>query len=303
MARIGRRQGRAVGLAQLRAIGLSRHEIARAKARGHIHAYHRGVYVLGTADLSLPGRLWAAHLAVGMDTRITSHSAGQLWALRPYRGDVHVIAPNHRRNRNGVVVHEGVVPPAEQRHIRGLPVTSPARALLEMAVDLAQDPLQIAVNQGLAQNVLRLRDVDATLNANPGHHGLGALAAAAHAQRDDPGQGRTRSEMEALFLTLLRKLPNLPPYRRNVTLRLADDFIVSADVYFPAERVWVELDSRTWHAQQLTFNEDKRKDQRALALGFAPFRMTWRHLTVEWPEVSADLLETLAGRGPSRFAA
>jgi hypothetical protein len=303
VAKTAARQGRAVGLAQLRAAGLTRHEISRAALAGHIHGYHRSVYAVGTPELSAYGRLWAGHLAVGEDSRITSHSAGQLWAMRPWQGDVHVIAPKDRRHHRGVVVHRGILTPDQMRRRRGLPLVSPARALLDMAVDLRPDALQIAINQGLSNSVLRLRDIDAVLLANPGHHGLGALGEALQAQRDDPGTGRTRSEMEALFLTLLRKLPNLPPHKRNATLHLADDVIVSPDVLFTAERVWIELDSRRWHEQKLTMDADRRKDQRALAFGYAPFRFTWRHLTREWAEVSCDLLETLARRGGRRTAA
>ncbi len=92
--------------------------------------------------------------------------------------------------------------------------------------------------------------------------------------------------------------PDLPPDRRNATLKLAEDFVVSPDVLFIAERVWTELDSRTWHEQRAAMDADRRKDQRALANDYAPFRFTWRHLTREWAENSADLLATLAARRP-----
>lgn len=295
VARAAKRQGRAVSLDQLRDAGLSRNQVSWAARAGHIHRYHRGVYALGTPDLDPYGRLWAAHLAVGEDSLIASHSAGQLWAVRPYSGDVHVLAPKHRRHHRGVIVHRGT---AERRQRRGLPVTTAAQALLDMSTELQPNALQIALNQGLANNAFRLRDLDAILVANPGHHGTRALSEALHAQRDDPGIGRTRSEMEDLFFTLLRKLPNLPPYRRNATLRLAPDLVVSPDALFPEQRVWIELDSRTWHEQRLTMDEDRRKDQRGVAAGFVPFRLTWRHLTREWRPVSADLLATIAARSP-----
>jgi hypothetical protein len=48
---------------------------------------------------------------------------------------------------------------------------------------------------------------------------------------------------------------------------------------------------------------DRRKDQRAVSLGYVPFRITWRHLVREWPAVSRDLLATLVERGSSQTAA
>jgi hypothetical protein len=296
VAQTARRQGRVVSLAQLRKAGLSTDQVKRARRAGHIHRVHRRVYAVGTRDLDLHGRLWAAHLAVGEDSVIGFASAGQKWAIRPWTGDVHVITPKQRRGHKGVVVHQATVPPGQIRRRNGLPFTNAARTLLDLATILEPEALALALNQALAVNATSLRQLDAILIANPGHHGSGALAQAVQAHKDDPGAGRTRGEMEALFFTLLRDLPSLPPYVRNATLRLAPDYVVSPDALFPEARVWVELDSRRWHEQRLTMDEDRRKDQRGAAFGFLPFRITWRHLVREWEAVSADLLGAVTPR-------
>jgi hypothetical protein len=299
VARRGGRQGRAVATAQLKAAGLSRDDILGARRKGHVQRVYRGVYALGTGPLDVRGRLWAAHLAVGEDSVIGYVSAGQQWAIRAWTGAVHVIAPKQRRSHPDVIVHAGRVPPTQIRRRAGLPFTSPARTYLDMATMLDSDDLELAVSNGVAKNIVGLSELDAIARSCNGHHGVKPLAAAVVAERRDSGSGGTHGEMEALFFKRLRALRPLPPYIRNAVLDLGDGFVVSPDVLFAGERVWIELDSRSWHEQRKTMERDRRKDQRGHARGFAPFRITWRHLGTEWPEVAADLLRTLAQRGAS----
>lgn len=113
------------------------------------------------------------------------------------------------------------------------------------------------------------------------------------AVRDDPGKGRTRSELEELVLLKLRDIPGLPPYERNAPVELGGDRRANADLYFSDRRVMVELDSRTWHEQRLAMDSDSRRDQQAAAVGVLTFRITWRHVTSEWDDVVADLVATL----------
>ena len=178
----------------------------------------------------------------------------------------------------------------------GLPATAPARSLLDSATILGLEPLEVAVADALADHKVSLAKLDEILAASIGHHGRPVLAAALASIRDDPGRGRTHGDMEKLFRPMLAALPDLPPYVRNAHLELSPGEIVKPDVWFPTVRVWLELDSRRWHEQRRTMDADRRKDQRAVALGIAPFRLMWRHLVHEWPAVSRDLLATLAVR-------
>lgn len=76
----------------------------------------------------------------------------------------------------------------------------------------------------------------------------------------DPGAGRSHSEMERLFARLAAQLRGLPPYLRNHRLTLPDGRTVVPDAYFPDERAWIELDSRSWHQQRRAMGDDRRRD-------------------------------------------
>lgn len=129
--------------------------------------------------------------------------------------------------------------------------------------------------------------------------GAGRLRRALRHAVDDPGQGRTHQELEALVMTRMRRLPGLPPYGRNALVQLSGGRVAKADVLFTGLGVMLELDSRTWHEQRLAMDSDRRRDQQALAAGIVTFRITWRHATTEWDAVAADLMATLTTSRPS----
>jgi hypothetical protein len=166
--------------------------------------------------------------------------------------------------------------------------------MLDLAARLPTDALAIALNEALSKRLLRLQELEAVLVERFGHHGLAALADAIAVIADEPGQGRTHGEFEELVMLLLRDLPGLPPYVRSDLVELGGGRLAKADVHFRGLGVMVELDSRTWHEQRLAMDSDRRRDQQALAAGTITFRITWRHAVREWPEVSADLLATVA---------
>lgn len=298
LAAVAGRQGRSVSLAQIRAHGITDRQVEYACATGRMVRRHRGVYSFPPVDGTPRARVWAAHLCLGPSSFASHLAALAQHGIRAWAEDcIHLGCRTQRRAPAGVVVHRlPSLPPRQVWKVGGLPTAAPARALLDSATILDADPLELAVADALADRKVSLSKLDDIIAASAGHHGRAALAAALSAIRDDPGQGRTHGEMEKHFRPLLKALPGLPRHVRNAHLDLGGGTIVKPDVWFPSVRVWIELDSRRWHEQRRTMDADRRKDQRAVALGIAPFRITWRHLVAEWAEVSADLLATIVVR-------
>lgn len=296
IARLATKQDGAVGLQQLRDAGLSYEQIRTACRVGQLYRRHRGSFVVGSEIPTRHGRIWAAYLSVGGDVFVDGLTALELLALRDRTGDlIHLAATTRRRARGLVRVHQA--PRVEQRHLwhrRGMRVAAPALALLSAGPLLDHDDLQVLVANVVAKRKTSLPRLDQILADFPRHPGGPRLAAVVAAERGDPGEGRTQGEMEAMTLPLIRGLPNLPAYVRNERFELPGGQVVVPDLWFPGPRVWVELDSRTWHERRTTMDADRRKDQRAAALGIVVFRITWQQLLHEWPAVSADLRTVLA---------
>ena len=98
----------------------------------------------------------AAVLACGDSALLSHHSAAATWGFRPsFNGDVHVTVDRQRRRprtRHGIRVHRvSELDPRDVRRFQGIPITSPARALLEIAPDLSDRQLERGARRGADQ--------------------------------------------------------------------------------------------------------------------------------------------------------
>jgi very-short-patch-repair endonuclease len=66
------------------------------------------------------------------------------------------------------------------------------------------------------------------------------------------------------------------------------------DIFWPDQRLIVELDGREYHDDEDAFEDDRDKDADLVAAGFRVVRVTWNRLTQE-PEREAARLRRLTG--------
>jgi predicted transcriptional regulator of viral defense system len=171
--------------------------------RGLLHRVHRGVYAAGHRALRPEGRMLAAVLACGSGAALSHRSAAALWGLRPTdqrRIDV-TAATRCGRGDPGITLHRTRALDAHDLTThRGVPVTSVARTL----VDLASVVSAVAVERAVAQaEIVALYDHVAVCDAlerSNGRRGTGALRAAVAAPI-----AFTRSELENRMLALCRR--------------------------------------------------------------------------------------------------
>ena len=133
---------------ELRACGLSGDAVTHRVRKGLLHRMHRGVYAVGHANPPLEGYFLAAVKACGPGTRL-SHYAGAAhweflgWDDRP--PEVTVVGAATRLHR-GIRVHRTIaLDPVDCVRHRGIPITSPARTLVDLASVLGYRPLRRAV--------------------------------------------------------------------------------------------------------------------------------------------------------------
>jgi predicted transcriptional regulator of viral defense system len=191
------RQHGVVGREQLRAMGLGRRAIAYRLRTGRLHAVHARVYTVGAAPLTREGRFMAAGLACGARAVLSHRSAADLWGMRPQGGgpmDV-TVRSDRGRNLKGIRVHRSAVAASEVTTLDGIPVTKPARTLVDLADLLPRRALERAIDEA---EYLRLDY--AGLAPRPGRRGSGKLIAVLAEHR--AGGTRTRSELEERFLDL-----------------------------------------------------------------------------------------------------
>jgi hypothetical protein len=167
---------------------------------------NRGVYAVGHTDLSLHGECLAAVLAVGPGALLSYHSAGWLWGIWPGSPKpIHVTAlvPRHHVAPKGITRHRARnLVEADRALVVGIPVTSVARTILDLAWKLRGDQVARLLAQAEDLGLLDIDELNAVIERNRGHHGAKRLRHAL-ATYERPIYGR--SEFERAFVE------NIPP--------------------------------------------------------------------------------------------
>jgi very-short-patch-repair endonuclease len=289
LAGIAERQHGVVERAQLLALGLGPRTIERRLAAGRLHRLHRGVYAVGHRSLTVQGRWLAAVLALGPDAVLSHRSAAALWELRPAGGRrIDVTVPGHgRHSRPRIAVHVARELPDRDRAMRaGIPVTSVARTLLDLAGVVPETQLARVFEEAERLELVDLRAVEDVCLRGRGRRGVGTLPRVLAEQNGLLPM--TRSELERHFLAICRE-HGLPTPRVNCPV---SGFEV--DALWPRERLIVELDGYAFHRTRGAFERDRARDTALQLAGYRVLRFTHRRLQREPAEVAAALRALLA---------
>ena len=290
VARIGARQRTLVTSGQLVACGLSRDAVAYRVRGGGLHLVFPGVYSVGCGELPSLARELAARLWCGEGSFLSHRSAAFVWGMRknsPAEVEISVVA-RERRSRNGIRVHRiRAIDQRELQREQGLWVSSPARAVLEVAAVGTRDELVDVIDAGLALRRFTPGDLKLVMARNRPCRGSGRLA---EVVADDTTMAISRSKAEKALLRLIRDA-RLPMPETNVRFgRFEADFV------WRKERVIVELDSATYHGGPGVFQRDHEKDLVFRGAGFDVLRPTRAHVVHEGPRVLVLLVQALARR-------
>ncbi|MGB9184001.1 MAG: DUF559 domain-containing protein, partial [Solirubrobacteraceae bacterium] len=288
IAKIASLQRGRISRAQLRMAGISDPTTDRLKARGKLRPLHRCVFAVGhDAPIEL-GDETAALLAVCDGAALSHATAAVLWGMRrpPSEGLIHVVAARGTGKPSGVRVHRArILAPVDVRICRGLPVTSPARTLLDWGDALSERELELAFDQALIARIIRPQDVHEIIGRAPGRAGATRLR---NLLRRQHGPKLTRSQAEELFLALIRQA-GLPEPEMNVRVHGFE-----VDFFWREQGVVVEIDGFRFHSGRRSFEYDRRKDATLQAAGLLTMRVTWIQMQNEAYAVIARLATTLA---------
>lgn len=279
---------------QLIALGVGREAIQHRAERGRLHRIHRGVYAVGHAGLTRRARWMAAVLAAGPGAALSHRSAAELHRMLDARGGViHVTTSRQRRAGRGVRVHRSSVASDECEVIDGIPVTSVARTLLDLAGTERPAALKRAFDEAEFLGLTSPVGTTDLMERHPGRPGCAAL-------RELLGRGgrdRTRTDMEIAYLAFCDEYGLRRPDDMNI-VRVVRGRVTEADAVYREARLIVELDGGS-HRTGRRFDDDRARDRRNLVEGWPTVRVTNRHLDHERDELAADLLALVGRRDPT----
>jgi predicted transcriptional regulator of viral defense system len=160
----------------------------QAGACGALHRVHRGVYAVRYRMLPPKGLWMAAVLACGRGAVLSHRSAAALWGIYPGGSTrIEVSSPGRvGRRRPGITVHSGATLEAEDVALRdGVPCTTVARTLLDLAQVAGQDAAERACERAEAVRLFDLAAVQQVLVRAAGRRGARGLGAAIAAWRPE----------------------------------------------------------------------------------------------------------------------
>ena len=224
----------------------------------------------------------AATLACGPAAVLSHRSAAALWRIRhTARSRIDVTVPQQLRPRPGIHPHRAVLPADEVTVHDGIPTTTPARTLLDLAAVVPRQTLERALDEA---EVLRLPGPMTLLDRYPRRKGAANLRSLLLTARSPTP---TRTELEDRFLTFVDHHGLTRPDINTII----EEYEV--DAAWREAGLIVELDGFEVHGTRAAFEGDWARDRRLQAAGWRVVRITSRQLDGS-AELAPELRRLLA---------
>lgn len=291
IASLAGRQYGIVARRQLLQAGLSGRAIECRAEAGRLHRLHYGVYAVGHQRLPRRGWWLAAVLTFEPGALLSHRSAAALWGLmRSGRGPIEV-SVQRARPRQGILIHQTRLHRADRAVVDGIPVTSVARTLFDLAEIVDEQQLERALEEADRLRLLRMPELEAVWARSQGRRALRPIR-----RLIDEAQapGETRSPLEDRVLGLCREF-DLPLPVTNVEV-----LGHGVDALWPSERLVVEADGYAYHRHRAAFERDRLRDAAMQAEGYRVLRVTHRRLVQERHAVAKEIRRLLVLGGRQR---
>lgn len=217
---------------------------------------------------------------------LSHSSASAAWGIDVDRaGPIEISVPVRlARLHPGVTVHRrGALLELERREHDGIPITSPAMTLLDIAPKTSWAKLERAVNRADALDLIDPETLRSALRRFRRYPGVAKLRALL--DRDE--FVLTSSELERLFSRIARSAGLPLPLREEEVNGFAVDF------FWPDLGLIVETDGLRYHRTAASQTRDRLRDQAHTASGLTPLRFTHHQVRYQPGYVRARLMQTV----------
>ena len=277
--KLARRDHNVVTYNELRELGFSKSSIEHRIATGRLHPKAKGVYAVGSPELTPEGRCMVAIKSCGEGSALSDLSAAVhygVWKRRPSR--IHVTVPASRNPKlEGVHVHRRTQ--FEVIRWKGVPITTIEDTIIDCTPILSRDDVEHLINQADIRGLTdpeKLRRAAARARRRPGARTLRRIIDIATFQF-------TRSQLERVFIPLAIRA-GLP---RPLTAQIVNGEEV--DFYWPELGLVVETDGLTYHRTPQQQAKDLARDQKHVASGLTCCRFSHGQIRYEPKRVLAVL--------------
>jgi hypothetical protein len=278
------------------ALGATHDMIRRFVDRGEWVIVYESVYRSAAAPITAEQWLLAAVLMAGCGAVASHRSAAWLWGLLTAPPELHEISVPYARSpeRSGIRVHRStdlLGAPVHER--RGIPVTDPARTVLDAAGVMGPVGATLIVDRAIATRVTTLPELQGALER--------------YGRRGRRGAGKLRDVLESRGVTAAMRPPSILESRMARVARMIDappplaEYEVAngryrLDFAWPDVKVAVEVDGWEFHADHAAWQRGMERDRWLLSDGWAVHHYSWDDIRDHPERVASDVRRLIARR-------
>lgn len=223
--------------------------------------------------------LMVACLAWGKGTVISHRAAAALWRLAGFEARlVELTVPRSRRRAEPGIIHRHPLFRADVATVEAIPVTTPARTLIDLASVVPQEAVEEAMDDALRRGMVSIPLLRRRLNeiGRPGRPGVAMTRRLLDSR--DPAESAPESVFERRLLRALLRA-GLPTPVLQHEIRDGGRLVAVVDFAYPDARLAIEADGYRWHSGRIRWDHDRARRNQLTLLGWRIIHITWTDLT------------------------
>lgn len=250
---VAERQFGRISRAQLLEAGMSANAITHRVQTGRLVIVDCGVFAFAPVLAHDPWGRWMAATLSHPGNALSRLSATVARGILSLEGPLVTVTRDGSggpRRLGNAIVHRCDLPDGDVTELRGIPITTVPRTLIDIASTVSEKALARAVREAVRLGQVTLPELGDALGRFRGRRGIRALAETVARYSGLPLE-RARSGAEVVAMELLRAA-GTPLPRLNVDVAGEE-----ADLSWPAWRLIIEIDGGPFHRDR---GEDARKE-------------------------------------------
>jgi hypothetical protein len=200
--------------------------------------------------------------------------------------------PFTRQRIAGIRCHRGDLRPQDVSLVDGVPCTSVARTLLDLASVFRDETVAAAANEAEVLEIFDMKEMEDLLQRSKGRRGVRRLRRVLE-RGDLDGEDVPKSGLEARYADLCARA-GLPKPSINRWVLLGDEYH-QVDFLWRSQKVVVEIDSRRYHRGGWKLARDERRSELLRGAGYRHERVH-EDLIAADPAAAVDVARRLLAR-------
>jgi hypothetical protein len=253
---------------------------------------HPGVYRLAGVPDSLEARLLAACLATGPRAVVSHRAAAAHWGIEiDVVRKLEISVVGSEAAPRGTLVHRvSRLETVDVTERLGLPVTRPARTIIDLAAVLTPEALEAVLDDSLSRRLVSCPYLGRRLDdlGRRGRKGAGTLAELLAARPSGRFKAQTKFERRVLALLAAAGIEGAVP---QYEVRLPSGRRVFLDVAVPDDLLAIEAESYQCHSSRTAWSKDHVRNRELVAMGWRILPVTWFDLD-EAPGTFVELVHS-----------